>query len=112
MQKKMGRGYKADPDYYHEGQTGRIFLLFFACQRPDAKYLGDGVRDQFGFRVALGSMSASGYPMMLAVLIKQFKEKILPDAWKQVNTGNGVVTEFYAPYVAPEYDFLQTVADL
>ena len=33
------------------------FFLILACQRPDAKYLGDGIRDQFHFRVALGRMS-------------------------------------------------------
>ena len=33
------------------------FFLILACQRPDAKYLGDGIRDQFNFRVALGRMS-------------------------------------------------------
>ena len=26
------------------------FFLILACQRPDAKYLGDGIRDQFNFR--------------------------------------------------------------
>lgn len=34
------------------------FFLILACQRPDAKYLGDGIRDQFNFRVALGRMSS------------------------------------------------------
>ena len=24
------------------------YFIILACQRPDAKYLGDGVRDQFG----------------------------------------------------------------
>ena len=37
------------------------FFLILACQRPDAKYLGDGIRDQFNFRVALGRMSEMGY---------------------------------------------------
>ena len=40
------------------------FFLVLACQRPDAKYLGDGIRDQFNFRVALGRMSELGYSMM------------------------------------------------
>ena len=39
-------------------------FLILACQRPDAKYLGDGIRDQFNFRVALGRMSEMGYGMM------------------------------------------------
>ena len=29
------------------------FFLILACQRPDAKYLGDGIRDQFNFRVVI-----------------------------------------------------------
>ena len=31
------------------------FFLVLACQRPDAKYLGDGIRDQFNFRVTAGT---------------------------------------------------------
>src|SRR5690625_7948887 len=34
------------------------FFLILACQRPDAKYLGDGIRHQFNFRVALVRISA------------------------------------------------------
>ena len=36
------------------------FFLILACQRPDAKYLGDGIRDQFNFRVALGRDVGNG----------------------------------------------------
>lgn len=43
------------------------YFLILACQRPDAKYLGDGIRDQFNFRVALGRMSEMGYGMMFGV---------------------------------------------
>ena len=38
------------------GRQARFFLIL-ACQRSDAKYLGDGIHDQFNFRVALGRMS-------------------------------------------------------
>ena len=30
------------------------YFLIVACQRPDAKYFSDGVRDNFNFRVGLG----------------------------------------------------------
>ena len=30
------------------------YFLIVACQRPDAKYFGDGIRDNFNFRVGLG----------------------------------------------------------
>ena len=29
------------------------YFLIVACQRPDAKYFGDGIRDNFNFRVGL-----------------------------------------------------------
>ena len=48
------------------------FFLILACQRPDAKYLGDGIRDQFNFRVALGRMSELGYSMMFGEVKKEF----------------------------------------
>lgn len=40
------------------------FFLILACQRPDAKYFSDGIRDNFNFRVALGRMSEMGFGMM------------------------------------------------
>src|SRR5699024_8006715 len=49
------------------------FFLNLACQRSDAKYLGDGIRDQFNFRVAVGRMSELGYGMMFGSDVqKQF----------------------------------------
>ena len=67
------------------------FFLILACQRPDAKYLGDGIRDQFNFRVALGRMSEGcGY----------------------ADTGKGVITEFYTPVVPKGYDFLREIGTL
>lgn len=31
---------------------GKTYFLIVACQRPDAKYFTDGIRDTFNFRVA------------------------------------------------------------
>lgn len=45
------------------GRSGRIHLLE-GIQRPDAKVVGGEARDNFGFRVALGSMSPEGAKMM------------------------------------------------
>ena len=42
--------------------------------------------------------------MMCGSIDKQFKEKDIAGRG-YVNTGNGVVTEFYAPYGDPGYDF-------
>ena len=41
------------------------YFLIVACQRPDAKYFGDGIRDQFQFPCGtLGRMSELGYGML------------------------------------------------
>ena len=60
------------------------FFLILACQRPDAKYLGDGIRDQFNFRVALGRMSELGYSMMFGEVKKEFSSRTSRGAAMQI----------------------------
>ena len=57
------------------------FFVILSCQRPDAKYLPDGVRDQFGLRIALGAMTDSGYTMMFGTTEKQFITKRHQRTW-------------------------------
>lgn len=87
------------------------YFIILACQRPDAKYLGDGIRDQFGFRVALGKTTASGYTMMFGSTDKEYIEKDIKGRG-YVNTGRGVITEFYAPFVSKEHDFFAEIAGI
>lgn len=87
------------------------FFLVLACQRPDAKYLGDGIRDQFNFRVALGRMSELGYSMMFGETQKQFFLKPIKGRG-YVDVGTSVISEFYTPLVPKEHDFLQTIGGL
>ena len=84
------------------------FFLILACQRPDAKYLGDGIRDQFGFRVTLGSMKELGYSMMFGDTDKQFLDKDIKGRG-YVDTGIGVISEFYAPLVPKGHEFLESI---
>lgn len=72
------------------------YFLILACQRPDAKYLGDGIRDQFNFRVALGRMSELGYSMMFGEVDKDFFLKQIKGRG-YVDTGTSVISEFYTP---------------
>jgi len=81
------------------------FFLILACQRPDAKYLQDGARDQFNFRVALGRLSEHGYSMMFGEVKKAFFPKTIKGRG-YVDVGENVITEFYTPLVPAEYDFL------
>lgn len=90
-------------------QTG--YFLILACQRPDAKYLGDGIRDQFNFRVALGRMSELGYSMMFGEVDKDFFLKQIKGRG-YVDTGNSVISEFYTPLVPKGHDFLKEIGRL
>lgn len=81
------------------------FFLILACQRPDAKYLGDGIRDQFMFRAALGRMSDLGYTMMFGETDKDFFLKPIKGRG-YVDSGISVISEFYTPLVPKGYDFL------
>ena len=46
------------------------YFLIVACQRPDAKYFSDGIRDNFNFRVGLGRISELGYGMLFGSDVK------------------------------------------
>lgn len=88
------------------------FFLILACQRLDAKYLGDGIRDQFNFRVALGRMSELGYGMMFGSDVqKQFFLKPIKGRG-YVDVGTSVISEFYTPLVPKKYDFLKQIGKL
>lgn len=88
------------------------FFLILACQRPDAKYLGDGIRDQFNFRVALGRMSELGYGMMFGSdTTKQFFLKPIKGRG-YVDVGTSVISEFYTPLVPKDHDFLEQIDKL
>lgn len=87
------------------------FFLILACQRPDAKYLGDGIRDQFNFRVALGRMSELGYGMMFGEINKDFFLKQIKGRG-YVDVGTSVISEFYTPLVPKGYDFLERIGKL
>ncbi|MGG5331055.1 FtsK/SpoIIIE family protein [Enterococcus sp. AZ163] len=84
------------------------FFIILSCQRPDAKYLGDGIRDQFMFRVALGRMSELGYGMMFGETNKDFFQKRIRGRG-YVDSGNSVISEFYTPLVPKDHDFIQTI---
>ncbi|MFA8995888.1 FtsK/SpoIIIE domain-containing protein [Clostridioides difficile] len=87
------------------------YFLILACQRPDAKYLGDGIRDQFNFRVALGRMSELGYSMMFGEVDKDFFLKQIKGRG-YVDTGTSVISEFYTPLVPKGHDFLRGIRGL
>lgn len=87
------------------------FFLILACQRPDAKYLGDGIRDNFNFRVTLGRMSELGYNMMFGENDKDFFLKPIKGRG-YVDVGASVISEFYTPLVPKEHDFLEAIQEL
>lgn len=87
------------------------FFLILACQRPDAKYLQDGIRDQFNFRVGLGRLSELGYGMLFGDVDKDFFLKKIKGRG-YVDVGTNVISEFYTPLVPKNHDFLETIGQL
>lgn len=84
------------------------FFLILGLQRPDAKYLADGIRDQFNFRVGLGRMSESGYGMLFGDTDKAFTFKSIKGRG-YADTGTSVITEFYSPLVPKGYNFIEAI---
>lgn len=88
------------------------YFLIVACQRPDAKYFSDGIRDNFNFRVGLGRISELGYGMLFGSDVKKqfFQKRIKGRGYCDV--GTSIISEFYTPLVPKGHDFLQTIGSL
>lgn len=88
------------------------YFLIVACQRPDAKYFSDGIRDNFNFRVGLGRISELGYGMLFGSDVKKqfFQKRIKGRGYCDV--GTSVISEFYTPLVPKGHDFLETIGRL
>lgn len=89
------------------------FYLIMGMQRPDAKFLPDGMRDQFGLRVSLGKLSTQGYAMMYGDTDKAFKAQ--PEelkGWGYSIAGGTDIHQFFAPFVTKGYDFILEVAHI
>ena len=88
----------------HAYQAGKM------CIRD--RYFGDGIRDNFNFRVGLGRMSELGYGMLFGSDVKKqfFQKRIKGRGYCDV--GTSVISEFYTPLVPKGYDFLGTIGKL
>lgn len=84
------------------------YFVILACQRPDAKYMPDGMRDQFGLRIGLGKMEDGGYTMLFGSTEKDFMEKEIRGRG-YIKLWNGIITEFYSPQVPKGYDFIENI---
>lgn len=89
------------------GRQMGVFLIL-ANQRPDAKYMADGIRDQFNFRVALGRNSETGYGMMFGDVDNTFINKNIKGRG-YADYGESIITEFFTPLVPRGYDFLHEI---
>ncbi|EOA9891359.1 cell division protein FtsK [Listeria monocytogenes] len=87
------------------------YFLIVGLQRPDARYLADGIRDQFHFRLALGRNSDTGYTMMFGETNKKFTFKEIP-GFGYVDAGKGVISEFYSPFVDSDFDFITSFKEI
>ena len=72
------------------------YFLIVACQRPDAKYFSDGIRDNFNFRVGLELLSVSMLIVISTFALdfihsdrSIFKIVDLDEAWAFLNVAQG-----------------------
>jgi len=94
-----------------KGREAGVFVVL-ATQRPDASYLGGGIRDQLGLRVTLGKMSKDGYRMTFGQTDQKLSNRGGVGRGYVYLEGFTFIREFYSPLVPPEYDFIQECANL
>jgi len=92
-----------------KGREAGVFMVL-ATQRPDAKYLEGGVRDQMGLRVSLGKMSADGYRMTFGAIEQKLRNKAGIGRGYIYLDGMAFVQGFYSPLVPVKYDFIGNCA--
>jgi hypothetical protein len=87
-------------------QSG-VFLIM-AMQRPDAEYLGGGIRDNLLAKVTLGQLAPVGYHMVFGEENKNkpFYNKPIKGRG-YIDLGTGTPREFYAPLVPRTFDFIK-----
>ncbi|WP_239257328.1 FtsK/SpoIIIE domain-containing protein [Listeria ilorinensis] len=88
------------------------FFVIFGMQRADADALRADIRDQLGARFVLGDLSPDGYRMTFKGLPKRYVAT--GEAGRGYCYIKGVtscVQTFYAPFVPPNYQFLEKIQE-
>lgn len=94
-----------------KGREAGVFVLL-ATQRPDASDLDGKVRDQLGFRVALGRMSDDGYRMAFGSTDQKIKGNGKPGQGFLYIDGMRYIQRFCSPFVPEGYQFIQEAGKL
>lgn len=112
--RNMEDGYKIEKEIDNyltqlvlKARQAGIFMIV-AMQRPDGEYIKTALRDNFMFRMSVGTLSSSGYTMIFgeAADEKIFKVRNLPGTG-YVGKGGDSCREFLSPFVTKEFDFFE-----
>lgn len=93
-----------------EARQAGIFLIM-AMQRPDAEYLGGGIRDNMMMKITLGKLQPVGYRMMYGDEAENknfYNNEVRGRGYE--NESAGVPREFYSPLVPKEHNFMESLA--
>jgi len=103
---------KISPLVLKARQAG-IFLII-ATQKAGTDVLKSMIRDNLMCKVSLGSLSATGYEMTFGDggKTKVFYNKPKVKGRGYIDVGNGVVQEFYAPFVLADFSFEEYFAKM
>ena len=91
-------------------EAGVIVIL--ATQRPDAKHLEGGIRDQLGLRVALGELKEAGYKMAFGDYDQSLSFDGIDGSGYVCFNGMTFIRKFYSPLVPDGYDFIDEAKKL
>jgi len=103
---------KISPLVLKARQAG-VFLIV-ATQKAGTDVLKSMIRDNLMCKVSLGSLSTTGYEMTFGDggKTKAFYNKPKVKGRGYIDVGNGVVQEFYAPFVSTDFSFEQHFAKM
>lgn len=81
-------------------------FLIVGMQRPDANYLPNGMRDNFGLRIGLGKMSDTGYSMLFGDETKNYMALDVK-GFGYAFLGYGRVFQFFSPFIPKHFEFVE-----
>jgi hypothetical protein len=89
------------------------FFVILSTQRSDTRFIDGALRDQLGLRTALGKMSEDGYKMVFGTGQKLLlTEKRNGAGFIYIDGTTRFPSEFNAPYLNPDYDFIKDIENL
>lgn len=96
-----------------KGRQGGYFVIL-TTQRPDSDIIKTSIRDQLGFRVALGEMSKTGYTMIFGSEFRdlELNSNAPGDGYIYIDGIHTKPVKFQSPLFESDYNFVRELANI